>query len=52
MRERGESTPAEPAYDPADDPDADPAQLEHLAERPSKAEGEDEDRTEGYPGTS
>src|SRR5699024_9620660 len=42
MRERGESTPAEPAYDPADDPDADPAQLEHLAERPSKAEGEDE----------
>lgn len=36
-------SPTEPDYDPDQDPDADPEQLRPIAERPSQAEGEDDD---------
>ena len=41
MNQRRESTPSEQPYEPAEDPDADPAELEPIADRPSQAEGED-----------
>ena len=36
-------SPPEPEYDPDQDPDADPEQLQQNAERPSQAEGADDD---------
>ena len=45
MSESTEKTPSEKPYDPAQDPDADPEELESTAGRPSQAEGEDDARS-------